>query len=110
MVAIAEAGVVLDVLVFGIDGTKLLANALDERADIGTIALVAIAGGEVLAVNEVVDLAIGDVLAGAACQQRQDLELGQGQVDRPAGPARAIDVETQLETAEMQYAVGLSAC
>src|SRR5260221_3695225 len=99
----------MDVLELSIDLAKLLADAFYEGADIRAIAFIPIAGDEVLAVNEIVDLAIGDVLAGAQREQRDDLELGHRQVDWRARPARAVDVEAQLETAEMQDIAGLSA-
>src|SRR6185312_1278162 len=104
--AVAESGVVVDVLELRIEITEFLADSLDEGADIGAIPLVAIAGREILAVHQVVNLAIGHVLAGTQGQQRENLELGQRQVDRPARPAGAIDVEAQLEAAELQHVAG----
>src|SRR6476660_2328043 len=98
--AVAESGVIMDVLELRIDLAELLADALDEGADIGAIAFIAIAGDEVLAVNEIVDFAIGNVLAGTQGQQGDDLELGQRQIDRCSGPTRAVDVEAKLEMAD----------
>src|SRR5207302_1308091 len=83
-------------------GAELLTNALDECPHVRPIALVSVAGHEIPAVHEVVDLTIGNVLAGALCQQGYDLELGQGQVDGHPGPARPVDVKAQLEPAETQ--------
>jgi hypothetical protein len=62
--AVAKPGVVADVLERRIDIMEFLADSLDEGADVGAKTVVAIAGREVLAVNQVVDLAIGYVLAG----------------------------------------------
>src|SRR5216684_3759075 len=109
VVAVTDARMVEDVLEFGVDLAELLANAFDEGADIGAIALVAITGDEVLAVDDVVNLAIRHILAGPHGQQGEDLELGQRQIDRLARPARAVDVEAQLETAEVQDIAGLPA-
>src|SRR5260221_154422 len=99
----------MDVLELRIDLAELLADALDEGADIGPIALIAIAGDKVLAVNEIVDLAVGDVLAGTQGEQGDDLELGQRQIDRRSRPTRAVDVKAQFELADMQHVAGLSA-
>ncbi len=76
MVAVAESGVILDVLELRIDGTELPANAFDESANIGAKALITITGREILAMNEIVNLTIGDIFADAKHQQRDDLELG----------------------------------
>ena len=46
----------------GIDITELLADTLDERAYIGAISLRALSGDEILAVDEIVDFAVADVL------------------------------------------------
>jgi hypothetical protein len=62
--AVAEPGVVADVLERRIDIMEFLADSLDEGADVCVKTLVAVAGREVLAVNQIVDLAIGYVLAG----------------------------------------------
>src|SRR6266852_1726764 len=57
-VAVAESGVVADAIERGIGIAEFLANSRDEGADIGAKTLVAMAGRKVLAVNEIVDLAI----------------------------------------------------
>src|ERR1700733_15378633 len=79
--AVAETGVVMDVLELGIDISELLANALDERPHVGTEAFGTIPGDEILAVHEVVDFAVRDVLAGARRHRGDDAELGQGEVE-----------------------------
>src|SRR3954447_15914563 len=99
--AVAETGVVLDGVDSGIDIAELLAYALDERADVRPISLIAVSGDEVLAVHEVVDLAVRDILAGAHREQGDDLELGQREVERPPVPGGAVDVEAQLQLPEM---------
>src|SRR5580658_1151271 len=98
--AVTEAGIVVDLIEFRVEIAELLADALDEGTDIGAIAFVAIAGHEVLAMHQVVDLTIADIFAGALREQRYDLELGQGQVEDLAVPGGAVDVEAQLEPAE----------
>src|SRR5579883_2083690 len=100
--AVAESCIVVDMVELRVSVAELLADALDERPDIGAEPLRAIAGDEILAVDEIIDLAIGDVLAGAQGEQRHDLELGQRQVERLAGPVRAADVEAQLQLVEME--------
>src|SRR5262245_28611095 len=67
--AIAEAGVVLNQIEVRIDVAELLADALDQGADIGPVALLARTGAEPLAPDEVVDLAIGDVAPGPRGEQ-----------------------------------------
>src|SRR5689334_22606207 len=59
--AVAESGVVMDVFKFRIDIAELLADALYEGPHIGPVALDPIAGDEVLAVHEIVDLTVRDV-------------------------------------------------
>src|SRR5487761_2345777 len=98
--AVAESGVVVDVIELAIDIAELLADALYEGADVRPEALGAVAGGEVLAVDEIVDLAIADILAGAEREERDDLELGQGQLELAPAPGGAADVEAQLELAQ----------
>src|SRR5260221_355745 len=88
---------------------EFLADSRDEGADIGTKILVAMAGRKVLPVNQVIDLAIGHALAGPQRQPGDDLELGQGQIDRRAVPAGPVDVEAQIEAAETQDIAGLPA-
>src|SRR5215831_1614012 len=62
--AVAKSGVVVDFVKSGVDIPELLADTLDESADVGAIAIGAAARQEILAVHEVVELAIGGVLAG----------------------------------------------
>src|ERR1700732_1066326 len=76
--AVSETGVVFDVVETGVDITKLLADTLDEGAYIGAITLRAVPGDEILAVDEIVDLAVADVLACFFSQQGQDPKFRQG--------------------------------
>src|ERR671914_708206 len=71
--AVAETGVVLDVVEIVVDIAELLPDALNESADICAVPLGAVAGDEVFSVNEVVDFAVTDVLSGAHREQRDDL-------------------------------------
>src|SRR5262249_47906246 len=56
--AIAEARIGLDMVEIRVHDPELLADALDRRAHIATIALGALAGEEALALHHVVELAI----------------------------------------------------
>src|SRR5262245_35964814 len=96
---VAEPGIVLDAGEAVVDIAELLADALDEGADVDAIALLAVAGDEVLAAHEIVDLPVGHVGVGGAGEQPDDLELGQGEVDALAVVERAVDVVAQLELA-----------
>jgi hypothetical protein len=60
--AVSEAGVILDVVETGIAIAEFLADTLDEGSYIGTITLSAVSGDEVLSVDEIIYLAIADVL------------------------------------------------
>jgi hypothetical protein len=60
-----------------------------------------VTGGEALAMDDIVNLAIGNGLARTRCQQRDNLELCQRQVDQRPGPARPASVKAQLKTAKM---------
>src|SRR5438105_433556 len=100
--AVSKTGIIFDVVEIGIAFAELLADTLDEGPDIGAIPLFAVTGDEILAVDEVVDLAIADILPGPPGEQRDNLELGQGQIDRAPRPGRAAGVEAQFEPPEMQ--------
>src|SRR5208282_2099513 len=93
--AVSETGVVFDVVETGVDITELLADTLDEGAYIGAIPLRAVPRDEILAVHEIVDLAVADVLACFFGQQGQESEFRQGQIDCPTGPQCAICVKIQ---------------
>src|SRR6478672_8859641 len=76
---VAIARVVLDAVEIVVDGAELLADALDEGADVDPIPLLAPAGHEAFAAHEIVDLAIGEVALGHIGQGLQDRELRQGE-------------------------------
>ena len=59
---VRKAGVVLDVVETWIAIAEFLADTLDEGSYIGTITLCAVSGDEVLSVDEIIYLAIADVL------------------------------------------------
>src|SRR5882724_4085223 len=84
--AVTEAGVVVDLVKTGIDISELLADAFDESADVGAIAVRAAAGEEILPVHEVVELAVGDILAGLQGELGDHVEFGERKVDRLAAP------------------------
>src|SRR5918911_2481645 len=95
--AVTETGVVVDMFEIRVDIAEFLADALDEGANVRSVSFGAVAGHEVLAVHQVVDFAVGDVLAGPHREQCNDLEFGQSEVDRLIFPRRPVDVEAQLQ-------------
>src|SRR5688500_14747046 len=85
--AVAEARIVVDQVELAIDHAELLPDALDEGANIGAVAGGTVAGDEALAVDQIVDLPVRDILARTGRHQADDVELGQGQVDAEIGRA-----------------------
>ena len=73
--AVSETGVVLDAVETGIDIAEFLADTLDESAYIGAISLRPVPRNKILAVDEIVDLAVADILARFLGQHGQDLEF-----------------------------------
>src|SRR3546814_17013856 len=61
---ITETRIVPDLVELPVEVAKLLSDALDEGPDIRPIAFLTLAGGETLAMHQIVDLAIADVPAG----------------------------------------------
>ena len=90
----------MDFVKSGVDIPEFLADALDEGADVGAVAVGAAARQEVLAVHEVVELAVGDILARLEGELGDHAELGERQVDGRAPPEGAVDVEAQLQGAQ----------
>src|SRR5688572_26849302 len=90
--AIAEPRIVLDMLKAGVDVAEFLTDALDEGADIGAEADLALAGRKSDAVHDVIQLAIADILACPLHQVFDDAKLGKGQVDLLVLPEGAVDV------------------
>src|SRR5262249_34490864 len=88
--AVSESGVVVDFVKAGVDIPELLADALDEGTDVGAVAIGAAARQEILAVHEVVELAIGDVLARLERELRDHPELRQRQIDGGALPESGV--------------------
>jgi len=105
--AVPKSGVVVDFVKAGVDIPELLADALDEGANVGAVAVGTAAGQEILAVHEVVEIAIGGILAWSQRELGDHTELGQRQVDGGALPEGAIDVEAQLERAKPHLGRGL---
>src|SRR5437762_4894176 len=99
---IAESGIVADAIELVVDLPELLADPLDEGADVHAKAFLAIAGDEILAADQVVDLAIGDVGVDRAGKQPHDVELGESEVDALAVVERPADVGAQLQLAADQ--------
>src|SRR6516164_6147251 len=98
--AISKAGVVPDMVEIGVAVSEFLADTFDESTDIGAVPLCPMAGDKVLAVDEIVDVAIADVLSCLLREKHQDLEFGQSQLDRISSPQRAIGIEAQLQLTE----------
>src|SRR5215472_2937916 len=78
--AVSETGVVIDVVETWVDIVELLADTLDEGAYIGAIPLRAVPRYEILAVDEIVDLAVADVLVCLFRQQGHNPEFRQRQI------------------------------
>src|SRR3546814_10504860 len=89
---------------------SLLANPLDEGPHVGPVAVRPVAGDEVLAAHDVVDLAVGDVAALLRRQEQHDGKLGQREVDLVAGPEGAADVGLRSDehTSELQSLMRIS--
>src|SRR5207302_2107738 len=100
--AVSKAGVVFDVVEVRSAIAELLADTLDEGSYVGTIALRTVPGDEVLAVDEIIDFTVPDVLLGLFGEKRNNLEFGQRQVDRLAGPQRPVHLEAQLQTSKAE--------
>src|SRR5262249_1441052 len=62
--AVSETVVIFDMVETGVDIAELLADTFDEGAHIGAIPFRSVPGDEILAVDEIVDLTVADVLAG----------------------------------------------
>src|SRR5579859_1756913 len=87
--AIAEAGIIGDGGEGGVDRQELLADTLDQGADIGAIAVRAFAGDEILAAQRIVDLAVAEVAARGG-QQFDHAIFAEGQLDRTALPGGGV--------------------
>ena len=98
---ISKTSVVFDVVETWVDIAELFADALDEGADIGTIPLGAVSGDEVFAVDQIVNLAVADILTCFLGQQGEDLEFGQGEVEKSSRLDRPADIEAQGKPAEL---------
>src|ERR1044072_2683488 len=99
---IAESRIIADAVELLVDLPELLAYPFDERADVHAKALLAIAGDEILAADQVVNLAIGDIGGDLAGERSGDVELGERQVDALAVVERPADVGAQLQLAADQ--------
>src|SRR5215831_6311641 len=106
--AVSESRVVLDAGEAVVDIAEFLSNPFDEGAHVDAVPLLAVAGDEVLAAHEVVDLPVGDVGVAGAGQQPHDLEFGQRQVDALAVVEGAIDVDPQFQLAARQERTDLA--
>src|SRR5690349_25154598 len=100
--AVSETGVVFDVDERGVDIAELLADALDEGAYIGAVTFRPVPGYEVLAMDQIINLTVADIVPGFLGEQSQDLELRQGQIDASVAPNRPVCVEAQAEPAQLQ--------
>src|SRR3546814_12931193 len=88
---------------------ELLADALDEGAHVGPVAVGAVAGHEVLAAHDVVDLPVGDVAALLGNQEEHDGKLGQREIDLLARPESAADDSLTLQRPVSDYSRFLAA-
>src|SRR5690349_3455288 len=94
---IAEARIVLDVLECGVDVAEFLPDALDEGADVGAESDLAFAGREPDTMDNVVELAVADILPCPLHQIFDDAKLGQRQVDLFVLPERAVHVAPEKD-------------
>src|SRR3989304_6183288 len=108
--AIPEAGVVLDVGERVVHRPELLADALDEGAHVRPVALFARTRDEILAVDEIVDLAVADILSRPRDEIAEHPELRQAEVDLPLLPEGAVGVLAQFQMAapDIPVAPGLA--
>src|SRR6516225_8321576 len=100
--AVSETGVISNVVEIGIDIAELLADTLDEGAYIGAVPFRAVPGDKILAVDEIVDLAVANVLAPLFGQQGHNPEFRQRQIDLSFRPQRAICVKAQYQLAQVE--------
>src|SRR5438552_18918399 len=75
--AVSEAGIVFDVVEIRIDIAELFADTLDEGSYISTITLRTVSGDEVLAVDEIINFAVADILLGLFGEKGDNLEFRQ---------------------------------
>src|SRR5215470_588799 len=90
--AITEGLIVIDLGKGGVDGSELVSNPLDARADVRSVAIFSAPRDEPDIVHAIVDSAVGHVVADVRRQQMHDLELGERQADIgvvPVGAAHA---------------------
>ena len=83
---VAVARIVLDAVEIVVDGAELLADALDEGADVDPVALLAPAGNESLPARQIIDFPVRVVALRRLGQGLEDREFGQGQVNLLAVP------------------------
>jgi hypothetical protein len=72
--AVSEAGIAFDVVETGVALAELLADAVSEGMDIGTIASPSLAGEEAFAVDGIVDLPVADILSRLLGPQSDNFE------------------------------------
>src|SRR5262245_17517824 len=74
--AVAEGLIVIDFGEGRVDGSELVSNPLDARADVRSVAIFSAPRDEPDIVHAIVDSAVGHVVADVRGQQMHDLELG----------------------------------
>src|SRR4029077_7847161 len=115
--AVSEGLVVIDLGEAGVDGSELVSNSLDARADIRSVAIFAAPRDESDVMHAVVDCPIGYVAADVRGQQMHDLELGEGEMNIgfvPEGTAApglqhqpaAMEVVDELGLAGLLHRIG----
>src|SRR5271163_385068 len=97
---VTEARIILDLRKIRIDIAEFLANPLYERADIGAVSNIAVAGHEPFAVNDVIDLAIAYVAVGVLDEIGDDIEFRQCQPDVDLLPRGAPRIVAQDQIVE----------
>src|SRR5258707_14586947 len=108
--AVTKGLVVIDLGEGGIDGSELVSNPLDARADVRSVAIFSAPGDEAHIVHAIVPPPVGQVTADVRGQQMHDLEFGERQADVIVLPEGAADAGLQHQPAavEIVHQLGLA--
>src|SRR5882757_796433 len=100
--AVSEGLVVIDLGKGGVDGSELVSDPLDARADIRSVAIFAAPRDETDVMHTIVDRPICHVAADVRGQQVHDLEFGERQMNIGIVPEGTADPRLQHQTAAME--------
>src|SRR5580658_5113665 len=93
--SIAETGIIADAIEIGIDLPEFFPDALDESPNIGTVSLGAIAGDEILPMDQIIYIAIRHVLPRARDHKDDDVKFGESEVELLRLPIGAAGIGPQ---------------